>query len=930
MAKKRGVIGCPKLNKINLVFFVFFVIVFGTFFVSAASILDQLHLNIQTTDISGNVVTGTFSFVFNISTTSDCLNVVYSNSTSLTTDSRGIISYYLQNTGLSYDSQYYLCYYRNGVLIDNAKIARTPYSFTAQNTTLSGMSIDTNLNMGSYNATATYYFGSGRYLTDIDTSALNLSQVNYWNKSGNDLYYNFGNVGIGTTAPSQKLTVTGTGTNVFQVNGDSFPVGRFVRTVTNAGNFASTFNLVTDYAGGAGTTGLGGGIVFSMRDNSTTDDSGLLGSVGAIREDADNTGSLVFRTYAAGSPNVQMTILSTGNVGIGTTAPASKLDVNGTILPNENDNFYLGSSTKQWYRIYAGSGGLNSYGAINQTNSAVNNYFAGNVGIGIITPSAKLNVEGGDFKVTNVGSAGANRTISVSNVYSGSGWTATLGTSQVYGSYLSSISGDSFRIMDGTDTNIYVGGTGNVGIGTTAPGAKLDINGSAILSQSNAFLYFQDSTNYIHAITDNFFEMRSTGTSTDIGLSSNRGISLISDRDQSGSGDISFSPNYTTKMIITHGGNVGIGTTAPANKLNVIGDGNFTGVLYSNGQLVGSGTLNSTGWNSTGAKVFLANTSAYVGIGTTSPDQKLHLVGNMVVESGNTYFTTAGNGVIFGGTSAYGLIKGSASKELIFNTNSSERMRIDSSGNVGIGTTIPGAKLDVVNGTIWAHSSSGDYQDNLYLGNQMDSPNSPLFKISTDDVDSDLLEIQSTRYLSEILYTASSPTGKATAATSNWHYTTGSTISYYGNYTENTTKIQFKTNGNSYFNGGNVGIGTTSPGALLELSKNGSSSLRLTNTLYTPSKSFDIGVLDSGGLYIQNGTSRILQVTSNGGFAFGNYASGAYSPPVGGAIISGNVGIGTTSPTQKLEVSGNANFTGSVIIGSANITTQSNGDVDVW
>jgi len=321
MAKKRGVIGCPKLNKINLVFFVFFVIVFGTFFVSAASILDQLHLNIQTTDISGNVVTGTFSFVFNISTTSDCLNVVYSNSTSLTTDSRGIISYYLQNTGLNYDSQYYLCYYRNGVLIDNAKIARTPYSFTAQNTTLSGMSIDTNLNMGSYNATATYYFGSGKYLTDIDTSALNLSQINYWTKSGNDLYYNSGNVVIGTTNTSLgKLVVSATTLN------DLLTLQN-----TNAYGWLSfrESSTVRTYFGYDG----GGNIATNTLAGSTVLRALTTGLHLIVGSDAING----------------MTILNGGNVGIGTTAPNYTLDVNG--------NF----SIKTTSFLIGGNGDVNVY-----------------------------------------------------------------------------------------------------------------------------------------------------------------------------------------------------------------------------------------------------------------------------------------------------------------------------------------------------------------------------------------------------------------------------------------------------------------------------------------------------------------------------------------------------------------------------------------
>ncbi|NCN52030.1 hypothetical protein GW931_03385, partial [archaeon] len=247
-------------------------IVFSVSFLSAAPILDQLHLNIQTTDGSGNVVTGTFNFQFNISTDASCTSVVFSNSTSLTTDSRGIVSYYLENTNLDYQNQYYLCYYRDSVLIETSKISRTPYSFTALNTTVSGLIVDSNLNLGGYNVTAswfnglfnwttsdlynnfngysltfnesrlnqtiqsfdyvtstsgnstyvpytgattnvnlggnnltaTYLFGDGSYLTNINRTA-----VNYWTQTGNDIYYNLGNVGVGTTAPVYRLDVAG-------------------------------------------------------------------------------------------------------------------------------------------------------------------------------------------------------------------------------------------------------------------------------------------------------------------------------------------------------------------------------------------------------------------------------------------------------------------------------------------------------------------------------------------------------------------------------------------------------------------------------------------------------------------------------------------------------------------------------------------------
>ncbi len=194
-------------------------------FVLAEQITEDLHVNLQTTDATGKTVTGTFAFVFNISTTSNCANVIYTNSTTLTTDDRGIISYYLPNVSLNFSQQYYLCYYRDGSLKDSTKIARTPYSFTTKNITISGIIADSNFNISPYNMTAAYFFGSGRYLTDLDVGAINLSS--YLTYTGayknidlgsNNLTINVSTffvntntsrVGIGTTTPLEKLQVNG-------------------------------------------------------------------------------------------------------------------------------------------------------------------------------------------------------------------------------------------------------------------------------------------------------------------------------------------------------------------------------------------------------------------------------------------------------------------------------------------------------------------------------------------------------------------------------------------------------------------------------------------------------------------------------------------------------------------------------------------------
>src|SRR3989344_656818 len=145
--------------------------------VSAAAINDTFHINLQTTYSNGSIQTGTFTFGFNIteSSSASCLTpIVYNHSTSLATDTRGIVSLYLPTTGsdggnlssLDFDKQYYLCYYRDGTLKDVSQLGRVPYSFRATQVNLSELSIDSNLTLGSFNISSNYGL-----FTDLNATA---------------------------------------------------------------------------------------------------------------------------------------------------------------------------------------------------------------------------------------------------------------------------------------------------------------------------------------------------------------------------------------------------------------------------------------------------------------------------------------------------------------------------------------------------------------------------------------------------------------------------------------------------------------------------------------------------------------------------------------------------------------------------------------
>jgi len=506
---------------------------------------------------------------------------------------------------------------------------------------------------------------------------------------------------------------------------------------------------------------------------------------------------------------------------------------------------------------------------------------AGNVGIGNTAPGYRLSV---------LFDANAQSQIQIANSNAGASATASIRLETQGNTWIinSNRSGGAFSIQDAATTRVWITNTGDVGIGTTSPtsGAKLDVVGALKVGNGVASPSGQMLIN------------STSGTGATLQLFQD-GVESWTISNPASSTRLAFSASGSERLTILTGGNVGIGTTSPGEKLDVAGNikvQNGTGFTTANAIISKitsyAGSANQfenasvnflTGAFSDGGQLSFTialsgvrteamriTSAGNVGIGTSSPSKPF------VVSNAGAYGIELAPNDASGGynrvinydrvASLYRPVQYEAEYHAFATGTSTntERMRIDSSGNVGIGTTSPIEKLDVV-GNIEL-SGSGNRRLTFY-------------------------------------------------SSTNWRYNFASVGDDFNVYdADNTNFLQFFYSGTLAFKrasllnalhvlqGGSVGIGTTTPdvfgrgysGRILGISSAGQSAIEL-NSATGSAAYFDMGVnaVRSGSIYADATTFEIGALTSS--IDLGLTTNGTRRVTIG--ATTGNVGIGTTSVT---------------------------------
>ena len=726
-----------------------------------------------------------------------------------------------------------------------------------------------------------------------------------WGLSGNNIYNtNTGNVGIGTNSPGYKLSVESDSNGLtLGLYRDSNTVGFGVGPALFLKNSASNYVMYADYFGG------------------------IEGSVAG----AEN-GMLVFRTRRTGIITEAMRVASTGNVGIGTTNPLQQLHLTASLrLPNTTSDttgviYKDGNRFIHNFRHPTGDTAIPA-GQNTFIGENAGNFTMGSTATGSWQSSYNTGVGRASLLSNTTGSG--NSALGVNTLFSN-----TTGANNSALGYLA----------------LYSNTTGNNNSALGRNAGRYLADGSTGRETGNNGLYLGTNT-----------KASANGTTNEIVI----GYNAI--------GKGSNTATYGNTSMVSHifeAGNVGIGTTTPGTRLTIIPSGNYS-IDAAGGRIgnVGPATLDtdavnvsylksaltafapggaSSTWGISGTNIYNTNTGN-VGIGTTNPGQKLHVIGNILIPNNNSVLSRdAGNNVsvpLFkfntsnvleigtweGAYVSDTIVKGGNgnvfvdfsqgnNKSFIVRkvggSTPTELMRVNTAGNVGIGTSNIGGKLDVRGGISY-------FNQNLDSQRWATAINIPIN--AANYIDSESAPNRGMRLLGwnsgSGSFGGGISWGMAPKSDGTWlsgSYSYGQFLLAYNstnlqiqgsNQTTSDTPITFTPSTFlTILNNGNIGIGTTTPGTRLTVVPSGNHSIDAAG-----GRIGNVGpaTLDTDAVNVSYLKSALTAFAPGGASStWGISGTSIYN------TNTGNVGIGISSPEQKLDVDGNIRSSETVVASS--------------
>ena len=545
-----------------------------------------------------------------------------------------------------------------------------------------------------------------------------------------------GNVGIGTTSPAGLLDLSSTA----QTQPRLILSGQEFYTAGNTSTNGIALLAGVNRSGNRQLWFADSSLLTQNTSNSVIRITPNGPSITAIATD----GITPFPLSLGSGSTINLYMATTGNVGIGTTAPSERLHATGKIRADNTGGAYsiyldpLGIATAgpqlQFTNIGSTAGDymiVGSYNNINNIdtknrdfrifNSAGNTLLygstTGNVGIGSTNPSGKIHVVLSD--ANGAGNVGFwDNTYSVFGQSGNTGGAVGLGYNSSSGGSLSCLSPNvAWRSMNylanehifyRTSVECFrINTNGNVGIGTTAPSFTLDVTGTARVSTGLTTGTLMVNSSIGITTTTNNYSLTSgaLGITGDTVISGNElyfttaGVNPPTMNGRSSGTKIVLYPQTGVTQgdfsIGIEGGNTWFQVPSSLQGYKFY-QGTTASMIMAPGGVLGIGTTQpSTGYT------------------TTIPNAKLSILSGVAGSVGGTSRLSIG-----GDNSHYSAIEGahtaSGSTTLAFmtctnaSTNSANpltRMFIDASGNVGIGTTAPSYTLDI-NGNLRALPNS--------------------------------------------------------------------------------------------------------------------------------------------------------------------------------------------------------------------------------